>query len=150
MISFTLKNIQRDKEQDFLYNLYQQTFIDNRLETFVTYVKSGEEMRLDKISKRLYGSTGWIEELMQINNILNIWNIKVGDKIEYTKIEDLSYYRSLEKMLDETFDKLAKPNKNTRVDKDRKKSIPTIRPKGLENLVLDKKNKKITIKGNIS
>ena len=152
MESFTLKNIKRDKKQDNLYNLFTQTYIDsNKIELRITYVNIEEEMRLDKVSKRLYGSRNYIEELMQINNIINIWNIKQGDIIEYGPLTSLEILKDLEKELDDVYEEISKPNKNTRIDPNRTKSVPpTIKPKNLENLSIDKKTKKIKIQGRIS
>ena len=118
---------------------------------YKTNVTEDENMRLDKVSKRLFGYSGYIEELMQINNILNIWNIKAGDEISYSPINNLELLKSLEKQLDDVYEKISKPNKKTRVDVDRQTNVPpTIKPKALKSIVLDKKNKTITIKGNIS
>ena len=151
MYSFTLENLKRDIEQDNLYNLFIQTYIDKNLQLYQTYVTEDENMRLDKISKRIFGFSGYIEELMQINNILNIWNVKNGDVISYSPINNLELLKSLEKQLDDVYEKISRPNKKTRVDPDRKTNVPpTIKPKSLKSIVLDTKNKTITIKGNIS
>ena len=150
MFSFTLKNLKRD--EDGFYNLFRQTYIDSdRLELYSTYVNSNEEMRLDKISNRLYGSSIYVEELMQVNNIINIWNIKSGDIILYSSIPNYSALKSLEKDIDKSIESISKPNKKARIDPDRSKQVPpTIKPKSLENLTLDKKNRKIKINGRLS
>jgi len=152
MISFTLKNLKRDNKQSNLYNIFLQTYVDsNKLALKTTYVNIEEEMRLDKVSKRLYGSRNYIEELMQLNNIMNIWKIKHGDIIQYGVLNNLELLKNLEQELDDVYEEISKPNKNTRIDPNRSKSVPpTIKPKGLENLTIDKKTKKITIQGKIS
>jgi hypothetical protein len=151
MNSFTLNNLKRDIEQDNLYNIFIQTYVDYDLKKYVTIVTEDENMRLDKISKRLYGGVGYIEELMQLNNILNIWNVKQGDEIEYSVINDLEYLKQLEKQLDDVYDKISRPTKKTRIDPDRVTNVvPTIKPKSLKSIVLDTKHKTITIKGDVS
>jgi len=151
MDSFTLKNLKRDKKQDNLFNIFKQTMVDAKIILYTTYVNIDEEMRLDKVSSRLYGTPKYIEELMQINNILNIWNVKQGDIIQYGEILDFQLLKSLEKEVDDIYEKIAKQNKNTRIDKDRNKNVPpTIKPKNLENLTIDKKTKRIKIQGRIS
>jgi hypothetical protein len=151
MYSFTLENLKRDIEQDNLYNLFIQTYIDKNIKLYSTTVSDEENMRLDKISKRIFGYSGYIEELMQINNILNIWNIKSGDQINYSPINDLELLKQLEKQLDDVYDKTPILNKKTRIDSNRQKGVPpTIKPKDFKSIVLDKKKKTITIKGKIS
>jgi len=152
MSSFTLKNIKRDKSQNNLYDLFSQTYIDNNTEQkFLTFVTEDENMRLDLVSKRIYGSNGYIEELMQLNNIINIWNIKKGDTIYYLKINVISILKKLELELDNIAETLSKPNKNTRIDPDRIVKVPpTIKPKSLETIILDTKNNKIKINNRLS
>jgi hypothetical protein len=151
MYSFTLENLKRDIEQDNLYNLFIQTYVDKNIQLYNTIITDDEDMRLDKVSKRIFGYSGYIEELMQINNILNIWNVKSGDQISYSPINNLELLKQLEKQLDNVYEKISKTNKKTRVDPDRQKNVPpTIKPKKFKSIVLDKKNKTITIKGKIS
>lgn len=152
MESFTLNNLKRDEKQEKLYNIFKQTYVDSKkLKLMTTYVNFEENMRLDKISYRLYGSTVYIEELMQINNIINVWNVKYGDQIQYAALNSLHILKSLEKELDDVYEKISKENKNTRVDPNRSTGVPpTIKPKNLENLTIDKKTRKIKINGNIS
>jgi len=151
MFSFTLEKIKRDQEQDNLYNLFTQTYVDKSLNIQYTMAKNNEDMRLDLVSKRLYGGEGFIEELMQLNNILNIWNIKNGDIIYYTDLKELPYLQALEKEISDVYNKIAKPNKKTRVDPNRIKQVPPIiKPKEFKSIILDTKNKTIRINGNLS
>jgi len=151
MYSFTLENLKRDIEQDNLYNLFVQTYVDKNIELYKTYVTEDEDMRLDKVSKRIFGYSGYIEELMQINNILNIWNVKSGDQISYSPINNLELLKQLEKQLDDVYEKITIRDKKKRIDSDRQnKTYPTVKPKKLKSIILDKKNKTITIKGKIS
>jgi len=152
MKSFTLKNLKRDKKQDNLYNIFKQTYINkNNVPLYETYVNELEEMRLDRISYRLYGSPSYIEELMELNNIMNIWNIKQGDVIYFSPIGSFDNLKELEKEIDDDIENISKPNKETRIDKNRSKNVPpTIKPKSLKTLTLDKKNKTIKIHGKLS
>ena len=144
MYSYTLENIKRDVNQDGLYNLFRQTVLDKFSLKLVDYVRETETGRLDLISDRLYGTDIYVEELMLINNIINSWNIKSGDYIFY--VPNPETYRLLEKD-DEDTDIVAKPiNKNTRKDPNRVEGvIPTIKPLDFEQIIIDKKNKKIKL-----
>jgi len=152
MKSFTLENLKRDTDQNNLYNLFFQTYIDySGYELYGTYVKPEEEMRLDKISTRIYGSNNYVEELMQINNILNIWNIKKNDIIYYCVINNLDSMKALEQELDEVLDLISTTNKNTRIDPNKIKNVPPIiKPKTLETVTIDKKQRIIKINGKLS
>ena len=151
MFSFTLENLKIDQDEN-LYNIFRQTYIDsNKIILHKTFVKTNENMRLDIISERLYGTFTYIEELMQLNNIINVWNIKEGDVILYCPTNNFEKLKALEKELDAVIANIATPNKDTRIDENRNKNVPpTIKPKSLQNLTLDKKNKKIKIQGKIS
>lgn len=161
MISYTLENLKLlnksndtlwKESADNLYNIFRQTYIDyDKIGLSETIVRETEEMRLDRVSHRIYGSTGFIEELMQINNIINIWNIKQGDVILFSQISSLEFLKSLEKELDNVINQVATPNKETRIDPERNVAVPpTIRPKSLETLTIDYKTKKIKINGKLS
>jgi hypothetical protein len=152
MYSFSLENLKRDKTQNGLYNLFFQTYIDFKGENiYATYVKSEEVMRLDKISERIYGSTMYIEELMQLNNILNIWNISEDDIIFYCVVDSLGTLKALEQELDVVLELASKPNKNTRIDPERITQVPpSIKPKALQTLTIDKEQRTIKINGKLS
>lgn len=151
MISYTLENLKKSKIEN-IYNIFRHIYTDTyRLVKQTTYVKETEEMRLDKISYRLYGSIGFVEDLMFINNIYNSFNLKKGDKILYSSSIGYDYLRDLEKDLENLLENISKPNKNTRIDPVNKKNLPpTIKPKSFQNLTLDKKNGIIKLNGKLS
>jgi len=153
-MSFTLKKIKRDKDQGNLYNIFTQTIIDLKNNSNIIYyetiVTEDEEMRLDLVSKRIYGEPNYIEELMQINNIVNIWNIKIGDKILYTKIQNLQLMQDLEVEIDKTYKLKEKQNKNTRIDPDKDGFVPVVKPRGFESVSINHNTKKIKIHGKLS
>lgn len=152
MDSFTLTNLKRDSTQGQLYNIFKQTYIDNDdVPLQYVIVQEEEEMRLDKVCVRLYGTRNYIEELMQINDIINIWNVKKNDIIYYTPFNNLSVYKRLEKEIDKAIAEISKEGKNTRVDPKRETGVPpTIRPIGLKTLTIDHKTKKIKLLGKLS
>ena len=151
-MSFTLNKIKRDLEQDNLYDLTTQTYIDlpDNIQLYETYVSSDENMRLDLISLRIFGSSKYIEELMQINNILNIWNIKEGDKILYSSIDSITMMQKLEVEVNKLYKLNTKQNKNTRIDSEKKGFVPVVKSKNFESVSIDTKGKKIKIQGKIS
>lgn len=155
MNTFTLENIKVDKNVDYLYDLFTQTVVDKPFITnprYTAYVQEGEEMRIDRVCERLYGSEKYVEELMLINNILNPFSISVGDPILYVSLKNITNFDQLETP-EKSSDKVANPqsNKNTRVDPNRDKGvIPTIKPVDLQPVILDKVNQTITVNGKIS
>lgn len=64
------------------YDLAEDTFFYKTgiYSSFIT-VNRSDEMRLDKISKIIYNSYEFIHELMKVNEIMNPFSIKNGDKI---------------------------------------------------------------------
>lgn len=146
MISYTFDNIKRDENQGGLYDIFRQTIIDRKMTLSQDYVQETEEGRLDLVCKRLYGSVKYLEELMMINNIINMWNVKRNDTIYYVSIDLIESYRELEKD-DDTSKTIANPkNKSTRTDPNRETGvIPTIKPSNFDQIIIDKKNKKIKI-----
>lgn len=149
MYSYTFEKVIRKNEDDGLFDIFRQTVIDMNLAKFTTVVQSGEEMRLDKISNRLYGTINFVEELMIINNICNPWSIKEGDVILYVHPQQIDALKQLEKE-DTVTNKLINPKKSTRVDENRSKGVaPTIKPKNLKQVIVDKNNQTIKVNGKL-
>lgn len=149
MYSYTFEKVIKKKEDNGLFDIFRQTVIDMKLAKFTTIVQTGEEMRLDKVSNRLYGSTNFVEELMVINNICNPWSIKEGDPIMYVHPNEIPVLKQLEKE-DVVSNKSINPKKSTRVDENRSKGVaPTIKPKNLKQVIVDKNNQTIKVNGKL-
>ena len=147
MYSFTLENLTKNYyKNDNLYDIFKNTIVDKNISVNTTFVQEGEEMRLDLISKRIYGTTAYVEHLMVINNIVNPWSIQAQDEIFFVDIDNIRLLEQLEKDDEETSNKVTKLNKNTRIDPNRNKGvIPTIKPLTLKQIENDKNNEKIKI-----
>lgn len=147
MESYTLNNIRRNANTN-LYDLSQKTVANSTEINTVNHIVTPEqEMRMDIISRDIYGTTNYIEELKAINGILNEWSVKAGDTIKLFYLEDLNQlqWNEPEKNLNKT--SLSNPNKNTQQDPNR--LSPTDNP-GIKPVVLDTKAKKITIMDRLS
>lgn len=151
MNSFTLNNLKIDKKQDQLYNIFTDTVIERPIEKYTTIVQEGEEMRLDKISRRLYGNTQYVEELMVLNNIVNPWSITVNQEINFLSTNGMEAMRKLSPENDDTIETVVNPKKNTRVDPNRNKGvIPTVKPLTLKQVWVDEKANKIKVNTKVS
>ena len=131
MKSFTFDIIKREITQDFLYNLFQKSIVDQQATRMEDIVQDGEECRLDLISKRIYGSSNYVEQLMIINNIINPFSISVGDTIYYVDSASLDFFKQIDKTTDVS-ERVANPKnkKGTRIDPTRQTGVPpTIRNK---------------------
>jgi len=145
----SFKQLKRDKKQGYLYNIFQTTVIKGKnIQVYETLVKREEEMRLDKISYRLYQSTQYTEEIMALNNIIDPWSIKEGDVLYFCKLSDFGvlysrdddYYKDIEKLVD------TGQGKNTKLDPSRTNNLnPALKPKSLTQINVDKKNHVIKI-----
>jgi len=154
MISYTLDNLKRTTEQNNLYDLFKTTIVDSgKLQKQSTFVQKGEEMRLDLVSKRIYGTVAYEEELMILNNIILPYSIKDGDEIYFLPVDSIDIMHQLEKD-DEQINvdkKSPKNNKNTKYDPNRTKGvIPTITPLNYKSVTVDKKAQKIKINNKMS
>jgi hypothetical protein len=146
MKSYTLDNLKRDTTQDGLYDIFRQTIIAKNVAVKQDYIHENEVGRLDLFCKRIYGDDKYFEELKLLNNIVNEWNVNANDIIYFANTQDMESFRDLEK--DETVaDNIANTkNKSTRVDPNRSTGVPpTIKPSNFDQIIVDKKNKKIKI-----
>jgi hypothetical protein len=75
---------------DLLSNIWEKENENFSLIPYDIHIgKRDEEMRMDLICYRLYGSPEWIHHLCKYNNIKNPFDIRAGDYIRYPKQEDL-------------------------------------------------------------
>lgn len=150
MKSYTFDNIKYKNEIGF-YDINIKTVVDNKeMKILTTSVEFGEDMRMDKISERLYGSTDYEEELMVLNGILLKFNIKFGDIIKYVDYKTLDMMHEIdEDVIDKNTDaKLNKNNvsKNTKKDKNRKEKMsPTDKSSGVKSVNVNRDNNTIEI-----
>lgn len=155
MKSFTFEVLKRDPKQDYLYDIFAKSVSDNMTINNalkgVTVVLEGEEGRLDILSKRVFGSSQYVEELMVLNNIMNPFSIEVGDVIYVVEQGTLTMMQQVDKTTDNS-EQIAKPkNKSTRVDPSRNTGVPpTIRPVDFEQMLVDRKNQTIKLNTKLS
>ena len=138
-----------DIGNDGFYNLFEKTMVnDNTISYSYFYITDEYEGRIDLISKYLYGSGDYVEQLMTINNIINPWSIKNGDIIYYPT--DSSTFGLLYKRDEPTNDQkdqilLMNKSKSTKKDSNRLGSPPVIKPDNLKQVDVNYVKKKITI-----
>lgn len=150
MRSYTFDNLKYKNEIGF-YDINVKTVVDNKdKKILTTSVEFGEDMRMDKISNRLYGSTDYEEELMVLNGILLKFNIKFGDIIKYVDYKTLDMMHEIDEIAAEknTDAKLGKNtiSKNTRRDKNRQEKMsPTDKLNNTKSINVNTDNKTIEI-----
>jgi hypothetical protein len=113
-------------------------------------VQKGEEMRIDLVCESIYGSTNYIDIILNVNKISNPLNIKEGVSIIYPLpqfIEDLRYQEDKKTQVQEA---IANPNKATKSDPSRKKYIeqgyslpPTVLNRSTEQVKIEGDNIKV-------
>lgn len=151
---YDLDNLRRvkqkpDKElgQQYFYDLTQSTFISRRdVALNYWYVQPDEEMRIDILCYRIYGTTEYIDILLNINRIDNPLNIKNGDIIKYPGKNDIILFR-VEEAQKQTVQRLLNRNKASRKDNNRKNYIeqnyslpPTVLSTPVEPVTISGKN----------
>lgn len=136
------------KLKDKLFNIFQKNIeYSTEIELYRYIVPREYEMRLDLISKRIYGSSNYVEELMVINNIINPYSVKENQEIYYCTLNNLNYLYVKDNLADtddlrQDIIKSAQPSKN----KQNQDKIPTtLKPKNIKQVTIDTKNRKIKI-----
>lgn len=120
MIIYDIDILEKDPQQEDLYDLTQPTYI--QLGGFSVYyyiVEQTEEMRIDLVCNKLYNSTDYVDFLLSFNDIDNPLNIKSGDLILYVdelSIEEFRIVPEKPKVLQKL---LLNANKQTKKDNNR-------------------------------
>ena len=134
---------------DGFYDLFEKTMKPSTDFTLYKFVVTDEyKGRLDLVSRYLYGSSDYVEELMKINNIINPLSVKGGDII-YHPQDSSSFTFLYDKDIAVTNQKdeilMMNKNKSTKTDSNRLGSPPTIKPDNLKQLDINYNKKKITV-----
>lgn len=146
--------IKRDSNQYDLFNLFQKNMAINtevNLPLTIFIVPREYEMRLDRISKHIYGSDNYVEELMVLNNIINPYSVKEGDYIYFCDINNLKYLYVDDDMSDDNKNKRqelinsSNVNKNNKISQNDQNLPKTIKPSNLEQIKITKDNKVLII-----
>lgn len=134
--------IVRDIKQKNLFNLFQKNIIYNSDIKFDIYIVPREfEMRLDRISNYLYGTTDYIEELMVINNIINPYSIKEGQYIYFCDPALLNSLYTNDEMNTDIIEKKKKLIESKKNNKKSNFTSPTIKPDNLNQIKISKDNR---------
>jgi hypothetical protein len=139
--------IKRDSSQDDLYNLFQKNIIKANVPLVPYIVPREHEMRLDKISKYLYGSTNYVEELMVLNDIINPYSIKEGQVIYFCQEGYMSNLYIKDDMSINIEDKRKKLLQSSQPNRQKHKLNvdqnlpPNIKPNNLEQIKVSKDNR---------
>lgn len=142
------------KIKDKLYNIFQKNIqYSTEIQLFTYLVPREYEMRLDLISKRIYGSSNYVEELMVINNIINPYSVKENQEIYYCDRNSLNalYVKDDLEDTDDIREKIIKASQSNNKSSNNKNNetqnkIPTtLKPKNIKQVTIDTKNRKIRI-----
>jgi hypothetical protein len=108
-------------------------------------VQKGEEMRIDLICESIYGSTDYIDIILNVNKISNPLNIKEGSTIIYPLQKFLEDFRIQDVNSAIVQTQLANPNKATKADPGRKKYVEE--NYSLPPTVLNRPTEQVTVQG---
>lgn len=137
--------IKRDENQDQLFNLFQKNVVYVNSVPLNIYIVPREfEMRLDRISYHIYGTTDYVEEIMTLNDIISPYSVKQGQYIFYCSIDDIGQlYVTDELKNDLEKKKIAIINSATPNNKSKSSDnlSPTIKSNNLEQIKVTKDNK---------
>lgn len=127
---YTLDNIERDEDQEYLYDLFNTKIsAKSYTKVFWYFVKEEESMRLDLICKHVYGNTDLLDEIVTLNNIVDPLSVTTGSEILMFYPEDAMslYIQDIDMKKDMS---LVNKNKETEKDPNREKNrqlLPNIK-----------------------
>jgi hypothetical protein len=128
----TLKELERDREQGGLYDLYTTFFIYNkRVQVYGYKVQRGESMRIDNICNKIYNNLNHQSFLLELNNIQNSLTIKEGDLLLYVREEDIALFKAPPEQGAKIRDRIINnklSNKKKKIDESRKDYLKTRKP----------------------
>jgi len=139
--------IKRDPKQENLFDLFQKNTMNaQNLDLSVFIVPREFEMRLDRISDYIYGSTDYVEELMLLNDIISPYSVKEGQFIYFCDIDSLSYLYTKDEMMVTTetnrqvLINSSQPNRDRLNLSNDQNLPPTIKPSNLQQIKVGKDN----------
>jgi len=136
--------IKRDPKQLNLFNLFQKNIrYINGIPLNIYIVPREYEMRLDRISDHIYGSTDFVEELMVLNDIISPYSVKEGQYIYFCQYENLGMLYTTDEMSDADEINRQKLIQSSQSNKNiNNKNLPlTIKPFNLEQLKVTQDNR---------
>jgi hypothetical protein len=140
--------IKRDPNQDNLFNLFQKNIVNNSKNmTLEIYIVPREfEMRLDRVSDYIYGSSSYMEELMVLNDIISPYSVKEGQYIYFCQVDNLQKLYTiddLQNLKSVARQNLIKSNQNNlNLYGTSDQNLPhTVKPSNLQQVKVTKDNK---------
>jgi hypothetical protein len=145
----TAKGIKIDGQ--VIYDLMDDTYIGGmRIPFYSFYITDEHELRLDLISIDMYGSTDYMELIMDMNGIINPFGLKKGDVLVSTEASILDLLLPKEDLYDELKQQMIDARKKHRIDPARtehnrrskeiensKIVVPTLQPKNKPLIEID-------------
>lgn len=120
-----------------LFDLFRKNIVNTYGIKLSYYIVPREyEMRLDRISEFLYGSSEYVEELMVLNNIMNPYSVKQGQYIYHCDLSDLAKLYTKDNLADnEKTKKSIESTKNKKTSSRYNENLPlTVKPGNLEQI----------------
>jgi hypothetical protein len=129
-----------------LFDLFKKNIVNDTTIVLLYYIVPREyEMRLDRISEHIYGTSEYVEELMIINDIINPYSIKEGQYIYYCNTNDLEKLYTTDDLStieneNEKRKRVIESNKSKKDKKDDGHLPLTIKPSNLKQITVSDDN----------
>ena len=145
--SFDKAKPKRRKDQEQLIDIFEKNIqYNNTIQLYRYFVPREYEMRLDLVSRKIYGSLDYMEELMVINNIISPYSIKENQLLYFCSIDDISslYIKDdIEEEPNQNREKIIKAAQPSK--KSTRKTPTTLQPANVKQVTIDTKNRKVKI-----
>jgi hypothetical protein len=139
--------LKRSEKNSGLYDLTKVTYRSYEGQILVTEYKvpKWEEMRIDLICNKLYGTTEYIDFLLNFNSISNPLNIREGAILRYVSIDDISKFYYNQTAPEDVQKKLSSAGRATQQDPNRQAYNEQNFP--LPPNVMDKPTQQVVVNG---
>lgn len=132
--------------------LYALTYIKGESVALYPFIlKRQHEMRIDLVSFDMYGSTDYVDAIMDLNGLVNPFAVKEGQMLFYTRAENIKTLRTERTQLDALRDALIDRSKKhktdaarqdyrsrqSQVEQDKRALPPTVRKEGADTSTYD-------------
>lgn len=124
----SINKVRSDDNKSFKeeYNLYIEVLIDTtKIKLFEFPCTKRHEMRLDLVSTDVYDTNEYVDVLCNLNNLVNVFNVKEGDIILFIEQENIDNVSSSTSVIENIKDQLKTANKGKsfKIDNNRKADI---------------------------
>jgi hypothetical protein len=138
---YSIDKLKKEDTKDGFYDLTTPTFrVQKDINVFSYIVPVYESGRIDLVCHSIYGNTDNCDFLLELNNIIDPFNVFEGDVIIYVEQTAIENFRPIDDTLKDVQQDLVNLNKKRKKDQNRANETPsapiTINEKKIDPIIL--------------